>query len=64
MKLTRMLLTEKGELAFQYHERFQAIYHAHIRSELERLTPKELAFLQMWFRKMEITIDNYAEALG
>jgi DNA-binding MarR family transcriptional regulator len=64
MKRTRMHLTEKGELAFQYYERFQAIYDAHIRKKMERLTPKELAFLQTWFRKMEATIDSYVEALG
>ena len=64
MKRMRMHLTEKGELAFQYHERFHAIYDAHIRSELEKLSPKELAFLQAWFRKMEATIDSYLEALG
>jgi len=64
MKRTQMYLTEKGELAFQYHERFQAIYDAHIRNELEKLTPKELAFLKAWFRKMETTIDSYVAALG
>jgi DNA-binding MarR family transcriptional regulator len=62
-KRLRLHLTKKGEQAFQYHERFHGIFDARIRSEFEKLTPKQIHSIERWFQKLEQTADDYLEAL-
>jgi DNA-binding MarR family transcriptional regulator len=62
-KRLRLHLTKKGQQAFHYHERFHAIFDARIRSEFEKLTPKQVQSIESWFQKLEQTADDYLEAL-